>query len=122
MSAPVPNPIGLDSKPDEMATGSSAIESYDPALSNPHPEGSWFQRAKAEVLYLCTTKEGLIGRYDYIWLLTPDIPPFNRKYKDRVQPFYGINDRIPLLLTILLGMQHSLAMMGGSMLQTSPFS
>lgn len=49
----------------------------------------------------------------YVWLLTPDIPPFNRKYKDREQPFYGINDRVPLLLIILLGLQHALAMMGG---------
>ncbi|RPB09340.1 Xanthine/uracil permease [Morchella conica CCBAS932] len=111
MSTSVSNDI--DTKPDEKTVGSSAIESYDPTLSNPHSEGSWLQRAKAEILFLCTTKEGLIGRYDYVWLLTPDIPPFNRKYKDRVQPFYGINDRIPLLLTILLGVQHSLAMMGG---------
>lgn len=53
------------------------------------------------------------GVDSYVWLLTPDIPPFNRKYKDREHPFYGINDRIPLLLTILLGLQHALAMIGG---------
>jgi len=51
----------------------------------------------------------------YAWLLTPDIPPFNRKYKDRVKPFYGIDEKIPLLLTLLLGLQHSLAMMGGGL-------
>lgn len=51
-----------------------------------------------------------------MWLLTPDIPPFNRKYKDRVQPFYGINERIPLLLTVLLGIQHAMSMMGGGKL------
>jgi hypothetical protein len=49
----------------------------------------------------------------YVYLLTPDIPPFNRKYKGRKQPFFGIDDRIPLLLTLLLGFQHALAMMGG---------
>lgn len=49
----------------------------------------------------------------YVWLLTPDIPPFNRKYKDLEQPFYGIDDQIPLLLIVLLGLQHALAMIGG---------
>lgn len=64
MSTSVSNDI--DTKPDEKTVGSSAIESYDPTLSNPHSEGSWLQRAKAEILFLCTTKEGLIGRYESV--------------------------------------------------------
>lgn len=51
----------------------------------------------------------------YAFLLTPDIYPFNKKYKDREQPFFGIDDRIPMLLTVLLGIQHALAMIGGRM-------
>ncbi|CUS08797.1 unnamed protein product [Tuber aestivum] len=88
----------------------SPVTSYVPT------EGSvgkgWFV-AWEEIKFLFTTREGLLGNYDYAWLLTPDVPPFNRKYKDRVKPFYGIDERIPLLLTLLLGLQHSLAMVGG---------
>jgi hypothetical protein len=56
---------------------------------------------------------GADAQCSYVYLLTPDIPPFNRKYKDRKQPFFGIDDRIPLLLTLLLGIQHALSMIGG---------
>jgi NCS2 family nucleobase:cation symporter-2 len=74
---------------------------------------SRFQKLKEEVVFTVTTKEGLVGDYNYTWLLTPNVPPFNRKFKGRKQPFYGIDDRIPLLLTVLLGLQHALAMVGG---------
>lgn len=36
----------------------------------------------------------------------------NRKYKDYKAPFYGLNDRVPVLLTLLLGLQHALCMIG----------
>ena len=52
----------------------------------------------------------------YAYLLTPNMPPFNRRYKHRKQQFYGIDDRIPLLLTLLLGLQHALSMIGGGTL------
>ncbi|TGZ80591.1 Xanthine/uracil permease [Ascodesmis nigricans] len=73
----------------------------------------WASKAVEEVRYLFGTQSGLLGDYDYSFLLTPNLPPFNKKYKGRAQPFYGINDRIPLLLTVLLGIQHALAMIGG---------
>jgi xanthine/uracil permease len=47
-----------------------------------------------------------------MYLITPNIWPLNRKYKDYVAPFYGLNDEIPILLTILLGLQHALTMIG----------
>lgn len=59
-----------------------------------------------------TSKEGWLGDYDYAYLVTPNIPPFNRKYKDYSTPFYGLNDRVPILLTIVLGLQHALTMIG----------
>lgn len=49
---------------------------------------------------------------DYLYLVTPNIWPLNRKYKDYKAPFYGLNDRVPLLLTLLLGLQHALCMIG----------
>ena len=36
----------------------------------------------------------------------------NKKYRDHKAPFYGLNDEIPILLTIILGLQHALTMIG----------
>lgn len=49
---------------------------------------------------------------DYIYLITPNIWPLNKKYKNYKAPFYGLNDRVPILLTLLLGLQHALTMIG----------
>lgn len=58
--------------------------------------------------------------FSYVFLLTPNIPPFNRRFKGRAQPFFGIDDRIPLLLTLILGLQHALAMIGGGTYHKKP--
>lgn len=57
------------------------------------------------------TYDGLIGDYDYAFLFTPSLP-FVKRVK-RPQPFFGLNDHLPLLLALLLGFQHSLAMLAG---------
>jgi xanthine/uracil permease len=49
---------------------------------------------------------------DYLYLVTPNIWPLNRKYKDYKAPFYGLNDEVPILLTVILGLQHALSMIG----------
>ena len=56
-------------------------------------------------------REGLIGDYNYAYLFTPRIP-FTRKSPSS-PPFFGLNDRVPVLLAFLLGLQHSLAMLAG---------
>ncbi|QDS69541.1 hypothetical protein FKW77_007723 [Venturia effusa] len=58
-----------------------------------------------------TTKEGLIGTYDYAFLFKPNLP-FMKKER-RAAPFFGLNDRMPVLLALLLGFQHALAMLAG---------
>ncbi|KAK0611291.1 permease family-domain-containing protein [Immersiella caudata] len=58
-----------------------------------------------------TTKEGLIGNYDYVFLFRPNLP-FMKK-SDKVPPFFGLNDRMPVFLALLLGFQHALAMLAG---------
>merc|ERR1712000_737904 len=58
-----------------------------------------------------TTKEGLIGTYDYKALFTPNIPFIRRRVVS--SPFFGLHDRMPLLLSTLLGFQHALAMLAG---------
>ena len=57
------------------------------------------------------TKKGLLGDYDYAFLFTPNLP-FMRRPK-RASPFFGLNDRMPVFLALLLGFQHSLAMLAG---------
>ncbi|KAJ5915860.1 hypothetical protein N7454_011001 [Penicillium verhagenii] len=59
-----------------------------------------------------TTWEGWVGNYDYMYLITPNIWPLNKRYKDYQSPFYGLNDEVPILLTIILGLQHALTMIG----------
>lgn len=58
-----------------------------------------------------TTKKGLIGDYDYAFLFRPNLP-FMRRSTSR-SPFFGLNDRMPVLLGLLLGLQHALAMLAG---------
>ncbi|OAA56187.1 Xanthine/uracil/vitamin C permease [Niveomyces insectorum RCEF 264] len=75
------------------------------------PDKDWRAQARDLKRYF-TTKEGWLGDYDYLYLITPNIWPLNRKYKDYKAPFYGLNDEVPVLLTIILGLQHALCMLG----------
>ncbi|KAF4124120.1 Xanthine/uracil permease [Geosmithia morbida] len=66
-----------------------------------------------------TTRQGWIGDYnvrlgkkDYRYLVTPNIWPLNKRYAGYQAPFYGLNDEVPILLTIILGLQHALTMIG----------
>jgi xanthine/uracil permease len=74
-------------------------------------ETTWRTRWSYLKHYL-TSREGWVGDYDYLYLLTPNIWPLNRKYCDYEAPFYGLNDQVPILLTIILGFQHALSMVG----------
>ncbi|KAK0749801.1 permease family-domain-containing protein [Schizothecium vesticola] len=57
------------------------------------------------------TREGLLGTYDYAFLFRPNLP-FMKK-SDKAPPFFGLNDRMPVVLALLLGFQHALAMLAG---------
>jgi hypothetical protein len=57
------------------------------------------------------TKDGLVGDYDYAFLFRPNLP-FLRQSR-RAAPFFGLNDKMPVLLAMLLGFQHALAMLAG---------
>jgi hypothetical protein len=58
-----------------------------------------------------TTREGLLGAYDYAFLFLPNIPFMKRAR--RAAPFFGLNDKMPVVLALLLGFQHALAMLAG---------
>lgn len=67
-------------------------------------------RQPVDALIRC--REGLIGDYDYAYLFTPNIPFITKKRSSA--PFFGLEDNVPIVLAMLLGLQHALAMLGGS--------
>lgn len=78
------------------------------------PRKPYFQRVSAlpgRVVKSLTTREGLIGDYDYAFLFKPNLP-FMKKSR-RAAPFFGLNDKMPIMLALLLGFQHALAMLAG---------
>lgn len=74
------------------------------------PRRNWKDKAR-RMRKAFTTKEGLVGTYDYAFLFRPNLP-FMRRER-RAAPFFGLNDRVPVILALLLGFQHSLAMLAG---------
>ncbi|KAJ3343976.1 hypothetical protein HDU83_005428 [Entophlyctis luteolus] len=65
----------------------------------------------ADIKKKLTTKEGWVGSYDYAWLCTPSIPFLSKSR--RPPPFFGLNADIPILVALLSGFQHMLAMIAG---------
>ncbi|KAF2801371.1 Xanthine/uracil permease [Mytilinidion resinicola] len=74
------------------------------------PKRSFGDKAKS-FFKAFTTKEGLIGTYDYGFLFMPNIPFMKRER--RAAPFFGLNDKMPVFLALLLGFQHALSMLAG---------
>ncbi|KAI2604086.1 Xanthine/uracil permease [Hypoxylon fragiforme] len=68
---------------------------------------SQLQRLKKTFL----TRQGILGDYDYGFLLRPNLP-FMKKSR-QASPFFGLNDKMPVVLALLLGLQHALAMLAG---------
>lgn len=58
-----------------------------------------------------TTRDGLIGDYNYAYLFRPSLP-FVKQTGQR-SPFFGLHDRMPVVLALILGLQHALAMLAG---------
>jgi hypothetical protein len=70
-----------------------------------------FSGRLAGVKHAFTTRQGLLGDYDYGFLFKPNLP-FMKK-TGQASPFFGLNDKMPVLLALLLGFQHALAMLAG---------
>lgn len=56
-------------------------------------------------------RRGLLGDYDYVFLFKPKLPFM--KNERRAAPFFGLNQSMPIVLALLLGFQHALAMLAG---------
>jgi hypothetical protein len=60
------------------------------------------------------SRHGWLGDYNYSWLCTPSLPFLHGSgTRRRAPPFYGLDDDLPLLLAIVAGFQHALAMLAG---------
>ncbi|GME78997.1 unnamed protein product [Ambrosiozyma monospora] len=75
-----------------------------------------FKQAAQKFIHKVTTKDGFLGSYDYAALFTPKIPFMKQQHK--MQPFFGLDADIPILLGFILGLQHALSMLAG--LSTPP--
>jgi hypothetical protein len=96
----------------DSGAGSAAVR---PASSDPQPGDLGFVQPSTtrwrRLFNWLASKDGWLGDYDYAALLIPSIP-FLKK-RQRLLPFFGVNERIPVVLAFLLGLQHALAMVGG---------
>ncbi|KAI1860167.1 hypothetical protein JX265_010091 [Neoarthrinium moseri] len=57
------------------------------------------------------TRNGLLGQYDYGFLFRPSLPFMRRA--NQSAPFFGLDQSMPVVLALLLGLQHALAMLAG---------
>jgi uracil-xanthine permease len=90
--------------------------SVDPDQIGPDttPKKSFGEKAARiprRILNAFTTREGLLGDYDYVFLFKPNLPFF--KKARRAAPFFGLNDTMPIILALILGFQHALSMLAG---------
>ncbi|PHH61693.1 hypothetical protein CDD81_8038 [Ophiocordyceps australis] len=82
--------------------------------SPPQPPTNALVRTLQSARHTFTTRQGLIGDYDYASLFRPTLPFIKRSpLANRNSPFFGIDDSMPVLLALLLGLQHALAMLAG---------
>jgi NCS2 family nucleobase:cation symporter-2 len=96
-----------------MTDNKPQVSSYDigmiapvTATASPTP----MERAKRTARSL-VSKDAWVGDHDYKAMLIPTIPFVKGTKRD--VPFYGVHDKIPYFLLLILGLQHALAMVGG---------
>lgn len=91
----------------------------DPITTQPAPTESMStsSRSPATVLgrvkHKLTTRDGWLGDFDYGFLCTPQLPFGNLRKRTRPAPFYALDDTLPLGVMLIVGFQHSLAMLAG---------
>jgi hypothetical protein len=91
----------------------------DPSPTGPlqRIQGQGIKARLAHYRSKVSSKEGWVGDYDFVWLCSPTLPGYETKRtkarKDKAPPFFGLNDDLPLLLALICGLQHALAMLAG---------
>ena len=89
-------------------------EGTGPTTITPETAPRWsLSRRLRSLRRAFTTREGLLGDYDYGVLFRPNLPFMGKGSRSGRSPFFGLNDRMPVFLGLLLGLQHALAMLAG---------
>ncbi|CAO2650805.1 Nn.00g091020.m01.CDS01 [Neocucurbitaria sp. VM-36] len=96
---------------DKLVVDTPTTSTYEAATPGRVSKVSFHDKVTHLAAYL-KSRDAWLGDYDYWYLITPNIYPFNKKYKGKAIPFYGLHDQVPILLTIILGLQHALIMIG----------
>ncbi|KAK9815474.1 hypothetical protein WJX72_004255 [[Myrmecia] bisecta] len=77
------------------------------------PSESFGDKLKAVKNYFGSGPKAFIfGRYSYGYLCMPNWCPW-RAGGSQAPPFYGVNEKLPLIIAVIMGLQHALAMVGG---------
>ncbi|KAG8986181.1 hypothetical protein FRB90_004174, partial [Tulasnella sp. 427] len=88
----------------------STVDRQPEPTEAPSPRRPFFDVKRA--IHKVSTRDGWLGDYDFGWLCTPVLPWMKTK-KSRSPPFYALDADLPLLLAIVCGFQHALAMLAG---------
>ncbi|KAF8323910.1 xanthine/uracil permease [Clavulina sp. PMI_390] len=83
-----------------------------PQLGKP-PLGARIRDIAARRYEKITTKDGWVGEYDFGWLCMPGLPWGGPKRRSKAPPFYALEADLPILLAMVVGFQHALAMLAG---------
>ncbi|KAF8656155.1 hypothetical protein AX16_002724 [Volvariella volvacea WC 439] len=78
----------------------------------PESKVAAIKRSVNDFAHKVTTRDGWLGEYDFGWLCLPTLP-FGVKRERRKTPFYALDADLPLLVAIVCGFQHALAMLAG---------
>lgn len=78
---------------------------------NARPKRNAVADRAAAIYSSFTTRSGLLGNYDYGYLFKPNLPFISSG--PNLTPFFGLNDKMPIVLAAILGLQHALAMLAG---------
>lgn len=104
------------SAPEGVEPSTSTVTHQPPAQSEPFVGRPGIKGYFLDTKERFTTKDGWVGDYDFAWLCMPTLP-FGKAAavarNRRPPPFFSLNERLPLVLAIICGLQHALAMLAG---------
>lgn len=78
--------------------------------SSPQPLKARIKRRMQHAVEKVSTREGWLGDYDFVWLCMPGLPWGRSTKRSKAPPFYALDADLPILLAIVVGFQHALAM------------
>ncbi|KZT57287.1 xanthine/uracil permease [Calocera cornea HHB12733] len=82
------------------------------AKAVPGRQSAGYRSALTRLKDKVTTRNGWLGDYDFVWLCAPSLP-FTKAAARKSPPFYALHADLPLVLAIICGFQHALAMLAG---------